>query len=46
MNSEDLRINQIREQQLPDDRDTSEKFEAPEDPMVNTRLVFERYLKD
>jgi len=46
MNSEDLRTNQTREQQLPDDSDRDEKLDAPEDPMVNTRMVFERYLKD
>ena len=46
MNSEDLRTNQTREQQLPDDRDTGEKLDASEDPMINTRMVFERYLKD
>jgi len=46
MDSKELRTNQTREQQLPDDRDTAEKLEASEDPMVNTRMVFERYLKD
>ena len=46
MDSNDLRTNQTREQPLPDDRETGEKLETSEDPMVNTRMVFERYLKD
>ena len=46
MNSKSYRTDQKREKQSVNERKTNEKPQILEDPMVNTRMVFERYVRD
>ena len=40
------RTDQQSQKQSAEGRKANKRLEALEDPMVNTRMVFERYLKD